>query len=351
MKIAQIAPLYESIPPKMYGGTERIVYYLTEELIKQGHHVTLFASGDSRTNAELVSICDNSLRLNQQCVDPFAHHIVQLQLVQNRISEFDIVHYHTDYFHFPSSSLNKEVNHVTTVHGRLDIIDLQNVYTVFNGIPLISISNNQRIPIPYANWVGTVYHGLPFNLYKFYPSQGKYLAFLGRISPEKGVERAIEIAKRSGIKLIIAAKISNVDEIYFQTTIKPLLNNELIEFIGEIGEKEKGDFLGNAIALLFPIDWPEPFGIVMIESLACGTPVIGFNKGSVPEILTEGENGFIIDSIEAGVKAITNINSVDRAKCRAIFEEKFSAERMTNDYLKIYEQILKKKVFSNTVNY
>ena len=340
MKIAQITPLYESIPPKKYGGTERIVHYLTEELIKQGHHITLFASGDSKTSAELVPVCDKALRLDSNCYDPIAYHFIQLQMVQSRISDFDLLHYHTDYLHFPSSVSNNKKN-LTTLHGRLDILELKNVYNIYNQFPLVSISNNQRQPIPAVNWVGTVYHGLPEELYNFYPNKGKYLAFIGRIAEEKGVERAIIMAKKAGIKLIIAAKISKVDEIYFQKQIKHLLKDPIIEFVGEIDEKSKGSFLGNAMALLFPINWPEPFGLVMIEAMACGTPVIAFNNGSVPEIIEDKQTGFIVNSIEEGILAINKIDTIDRKKCRLAFEERFTASRMANDYLTIYDQLLK----------
>lgn len=337
-----MAPLYESIPPKMYGGTERIVHYITEELVGMGHEVTLFASGDSKTSATLIPACVKSLRLDPECLDPFVHHIIQLQMVQERISEFDIIHYHTDYFHFPLSLMNHST-HLTTLHGRLDLPDLQALYQVFSTIPLISISNNQRKPIPNGNWIATIYHGLPLDLLKFYPEKGRYLAFLGRISPEKGIEKAIEIAIAAGLKLKIAAKVDVVDVHYFNSDIMPLLDHELIEFVGEIGEVDKSEFLGNAVALLFPINWEEPFGLVMIEAMACGTPVIAFNRGSVPEVVDDGVTGFIVDSVEESLEALKKVNEIDRRTVRSIFEQKYNAQRMANDYLKIYEQLIIQK--------
>lgn len=339
MKIAQVAPLYESIPPKLYGGTERVVHYITEELVKMGHEVTLFASGDSKTSATLIPACVKSLRLDPKCIDPFVYHIIQLQMVQERISEFDIIHYHTDYFHFPLSRINHST-HLTTLHGRLDMPDLQALYRVFSTTPLISISNNQRKPLSHGNWIATIYHGMPLDSLKFYPEKGTYLAFLGRISPEKGIEGAIEMAKASGIKLKIAAKVDKVDLHYFNTEIMPLMNHELIEFIGEISELDKSQFLGNAMALLFPINWEEPFGLVMIEAMACGTPVIAFKRGSIPEVIDEAITGFIVNSLTEGLEAIKRINKIDRKTVRTVFEQKYNAQRMTKDYLKIYEQLI-----------
>ena len=335
MKIAQVAPLYESVPPKTYGGTERVVSYLTEELVNKGHEVTLFAPGDSVTRARLIPGCKRSLRTSSDCVDQLAHHITMLQRVQDMINTFDIVHYHIDYLHFPLSAKSQKL-HLTTLHGRLDIPDLKGVYNFFPSIPVVSISNNQRLPLANINWAGTVYHGLPRHLYDYYPDEGEYLAFLGRISPEKRVDRAIEIAKRTGIKLKIAAKVDKVDEQYFKEKIEHLLSDPVVEFIGEIGEEEKKAFLGNAKALLFPIDWPEPFGMVMIEALACGTPVVAFRNGSVPEIIRNGITGFIVNNVEEAVKAVDNIRHVSRRDCRTDFELRFSSSRMAEDYLRLY---------------
>jgi|SRR5690554_4371413 len=339
MKIAQVAPLFERVPPKMYGGTERVVSYLTEELINMNHDVTLFASGDSITNAKLVSPCDEALRLSKDVKDPLAYTILQLEQIRNLKDEFDLIHFHIDFIHYPFSKL-MGVPNITTLHGRLDLPDLQNVYKSFYDMPVISISNAQRKPLPYANWVGTVYNGIPENLLKFHPAEGKYLAFLGRISPEKGIERAIEIAKKAGIKLMIAAKVDPVDKEYFDNVISPLLNNPLIEFVGEINEKEKNDFLGNSIALLFPIDWPEPFGLVMIESFACGTPVIAYNRGSVSEIVEDGVNGFIVNSVEEAVDAINKLYLVSRKQCRKTFESKYTSKIMAENYLNCYEVLV-----------
>lgn len=339
MKIAQVAPLFESVPPKLYGGTERVVSYLTEELVNQGHEVTLFASGDSVTGARLEPILPRSLRLDR-CNDPLAHHVLMLNRVAKLAPHFDIIHFHIDYIHFPLSRV-LNLPHVTTLHGRLDLPDLVPVYREFNDMPVVSISNHQRAPLPHANWQKTVYHGLPADLYDFKPKPGHYLAFLGRISPEKRPDRAIEIAKRVGIPLRIAAKVDKADEEYFETKIRPLLNDPLVDFVGEIGETEKGDFLGNALALLFPIDWPEPFGLVMIEALACGTPVIAFRCGSVPEVMEDGVTGFIVDDIDQAVAAVEKVPGIDRRVCRQIFERRFSAEKMARQYLEVYRRIIR----------
>ena len=339
MKIAQVAPLYESVPPKMYGGTERVVSNLTEALVQGGHDVTLFASGDSQTAARLVPCCPKALRLNShECTDQLAHHFVMLEEVMQRAEQFDIIHFHIDYMHFPLSKL-AALPQVTTLHGRLDSPDLAPLYRKYKSMPLISISLNQRKPLPWAHWIGNVYHGLPKDLLPFANGGGKYLAFLGRISPEKRVDRAIEIARRAGMPLKIAAKVDPADRVYYEREIKPLLNAPGIEFIGEINEQEKGAFLGNAYAYLFPIDWPEPFGLTMIESMACGTPTIAFRCGSVPEIIRDRVSGYIVDSIEQAVRAVEQAAAINRAACRAEFEERFSAGRMARDYVKLYESI------------
>jgi glycosyltransferase involved in cell wall biosynthesis len=342
VRIAQVAPLYESVPPKYYGGTERVVSYLTEELVRQGHEVTLFASGDSVTRARLVAPCRRSLRLDKCCVDRLAYHILELELVLNDPSHFDIIHFHIDYLHFPIL-YRQPTPHITTLHGRLDTPDLVPLYKEFSAVPVVSVSNAQREPLTWLNWQGTVYHGLPKDLYRFHPALGKYLAFLGRISPEKGIDRAIEIAKRIGMEIKIAAKVDEVDRIYFEGAVAPLLKDPLVEYVGEIGDSEKNAFLGNAYALLFPIDWPEPFGLVMVEAMACGTPVIAFHHGSVPEVIVDGVTGFIVDGLEDGVRAAEHITILSRQRCRQLFEERFSAARMAEDYIAIYRHLIDKK--------
>jgi glycosyltransferase involved in cell wall biosynthesis len=338
MKIAQVAPLYESVPPRYYGGTERVVYHLTEELVRQGHEVTLFASGDSTTTGTLVPICPQALRLDDHCVDSMAHHILLLEQVSQAADRFDIIHFHVDYLHFPLSRLTKWPQ-VTTLHGRLDLPDLPPLYEEFSEMPVISISDAQRAPLPQAQWVDTVYHGLPPDLYAYRSTPGAYLAFLGRISPEKRVDRAIQIAERAGLPLKIAAKVDPADRPYFEKTIRPLLTASHVEFLGEISEDEKGAFLGNARALLFPIDWPEPFGLVLIEALACGTPVIASPHGSVPEILEDERTGFIVDSVDEAVAAVGRLASISRRDCRAAFEERFTADRMAREYVRAYETL------------
>ncbi len=338
MRIAQVAPLYESVPPKLYGGTERIVSWLTEELVRLGHEVTLFASGDSLTTARLIPACPQSLRQHPGCIDQLAHHVNLLQSVIEERNNFDLIHFHIDYLHFPLSRREQLVQ-VSTLHGRLDIPDLVPLYQTFPDMPVVSISDAQRSPLPWANWQGTVHHGLPERNLRFRPEKGKYLAFLGRTSPEKGVAESIEIAKRAGMPLKIAAKIDRTDKEYFETEIKPLLDHSLIEFVGEIGFAEKNDFLGNAAALLFPINWPEPFGIVMIEAMACGVPVIAFRRGSVPEVIEDGVNGFMVRNVAGAVAALKSLDELDRAVCRQRFEERFTASRMAADYMKIYTRI------------
>ncbi len=339
MRIAMVSPLYESVPPKLYGGTERVVSYLTEELVRIGHDVTLFASGDSVTSANLVPGCSRALRLDKRCVDPLAPHFVMMEEVFRRAEDFDIVHFHIDYLHFPLSR-RLHIPNVTTLHGRLDIADLQPLYREYCSMPLVSISNAQRQPLSWCNWVGTVYHGLPLDLHSLQPNRGNYLAFLGRISPEKGCDWAIEIARRAGMPIKIAAKIDNSDRTYFEQVVKGLFALPHVEYVGEIDESQKQDFLGNAYATLFPIDWPEPFGLVMIESMSVGTPVVAFSCGSVPEIMEHGQTGWVVNDIDEAVEAVEKVELVDRAQCRAIFEERFSSRRMAQDYLKVYGQII-----------
>lgn len=341
MKIAQIAPLYESVPPKLYGGTERVVSYLTEALHELGHEVTLFASADSETKAKLVPISPQALRLGS-FTDFFSYHILQLQEVLDRAAQFDILHFHTDYLHFPVSRLANLTN-VTTLHGRLDLPELRPLYQKFGDMPLVSISRSQRSPLPMAGWVDTVYHGLPLDLYQMGEGKGNYVAFIGRISPEKRVDRAIEIAGKAGMNIRIAAKIDRADREYFESEIRPLFELPHVEYIGEIGEKEKNDFLGNAAALLFPIDWPEPFGMVMIESMACGTPVIAYENGSVPEVIDHGVSGYIVHNREEAIKALINIHNLSREECRQTFEKRFSATEMAKNYVQVYERLVAEK--------
>jgi glycosyltransferase involved in cell wall biosynthesis len=337
MKIAQVAPLFESVPPRRYGGTERIVSYLTEELVRRGHDVTLFASGDSVTSARLVPCCDQSLRLDPKVRDPLPHHILQLEKLRQRADDFDIVHFHTDLLHFPLIRGFADRT-VTTLHGRLDLPDLAPFYSEFTDVPLVSISKAQRWPMPGVTWAGNVPHGLPRNLLPFQPfSGGDYLAFLGRIAPEKRPDRAIEIAARTGFRLKIAAKIDPADQRYWETTIRPLIEgNANVEFIGEIDERQKAEFLGKARALLFPIDWPEPFGLVMIEAMACGTPVIAFRHGSVPEVMEDGVSGFIVGDVDQAVAAVRHVGGLNCLLVRRAFERRFTVEAMARAYLEIY---------------
>ncbi|HKQ87878.1 MAG TPA: glycosyltransferase family 4 protein [Candidatus Acidoferrales bacterium] len=339
MRIGQVAPLYESVPPLRYGGTERVVSWLTEELVRNGHEVTLFASGDSRTTSRLIPCSRRSLRTDPDCRDYIAHHIALIERVAQAASRFDIIHFHIDYLHFPFSR-NERLCQITTLHGRLDLADLVPIYREFREMPVVSISRAQRKPLPWINWAGNVHHGLPPDYYRLDSGSRGYLAFIGRISPEKRPDRAIEIAKRTRIPLKIAAKIDRVDTEYFEREIKHLLSDPLVEFIGEITDSEKQEFLGNALACLMPIDWPEPFGINMIEAMACGTPTVAFRHGSVPEIITDGLNGFIVDSVEEAVEAVSRVPVLSRADCRQVFEERFTAGRMAADYLRIYEEQL-----------
>jgi glycosyltransferase involved in cell wall biosynthesis len=339
LKIAQVAPLYERVPPVFYGGTERVVSFLTEALVRDGHDVTLFASSDSITSARLVGACRGALRLDPRVEDPVAHHTILLDLVARHAGEFDLVHFHTGYLHFPLSRQLGEPN-VTTLHGRLNIPDLADVYENFPDMPLVSISDSQRGPLPWANWQATVHHGLPEDLFPFQARPGEYLAFVGRTSPEKRPDRAIEIAQRAGMRLKMAAKVDTADRSYFESRIRPLLSRPGIDFVGEIGERDKAEFLGRARALLFPIDWPEPFGLVMIEALACGTPVIAFRNGSVPEIVEHGISGYIVESVEEAVDAVGRLDRIDRGACRRAFEKRFTASRMAREYLEVYRRVL-----------
>src|SRR6266568_221109 len=344
MKIAQVASLFESVPPKKYGGTERVVSWLTEELVRMGHDVTLFASGDSMTTAKLVPACKESLRLSPESVDHLAHHIVLLEHILSHKDEFDLIHFHIDYLHYPFSR-RVRYRHVTTLHGRLDLPDLVPLYEIYNDMPVISISDAQRDPLPHLNWQGTVHHGLPRDSFAFHrkPGPERYLGFLGRTSPEKGLDRAIEIAKRAGMTLKIAAKIDKADQEYFDTCIQPLLDDPGIEFLGEIGFPEKNDFLGNATAVLFPVSWHEPFGLVMIEAMACGTPVIAFRRGSVSEVMKDGMTGFVVEDVDGAVKAVEQLPTVSRQACRRYFDEHFTAMRMALDYLAIYRRLIQEK--------
>jgi glycosyltransferase involved in cell wall biosynthesis len=341
MRIAQVAPLSESVPPKLYGGTERIVAYLCDELVRKGHDVTLFASGDSRTDATLVAPCPAALRL-QGSRDTLEPHIAMLGAVANRATDFDVIHFHTQPLHFPLAR-QLTVPHVTTLHGRLDLPSLEPLFREFDDLPVVSISDAQRAPLRNAEWIATVPHGLPPDLLSFHPEPGQYLAFLGRISPEKRVDRAIAIATACQQRLRIAAKVDDADRDYFNREIRPLLDNPLVEFIGEISEADKDAFLGGAIALLFPIDWPEPFGIVMIEALACGAPVVAFRGGSTPEVLDHGSTGFLVDTLEEAIQATRRVGLLDRRQCRATFERRFTVSRMASEYVKVYHQSIARR--------
>jgi glycosyltransferase involved in cell wall biosynthesis len=340
MKIALVSPLCEAVPPRLYGGTERVVAHLADALVALGHDVTLFASAEARTRARLVGCRDQAIRLDPQLSSDLAAHLAMLHELRRRADEFDVIHFHIDMLHFPLFE-DRAARTLTTLHGRLDIKDLPPVYARWSDYPLISISDAQRKPIPLANWAGTVHHGLDRSLYKFSPRSEGYLAFLGRISPEKRPDRAIEIAVRLGRKLKIAAKVDSVDQRYFEDKIEPLLIDQpLVEFIGEINDEQKSGFLGGADAVLFPIDWPEPFGLVMIEAMACGTPVIAFNRGSVPEIIDEGVTGFIVEDETSAVAVVDRALSLSRPRVRQRFEERFTARRMAEDYLASYRGLI-----------
>jgi glycosyltransferase involved in cell wall biosynthesis len=337
MKIAQIAPLIESVPPPLYGGTERIVSWLTEELVRLGHEVTLFASADSITSAELAPCCNRALRLDDTVRDIVPHYMLMVDKVRERADDFDLLHFHIDLFHFPLFR-SLEARTLTTVHGRQDLSDLRPFYHRFSKMPLVSISAAQRKPLPHANFVATIHHGIPADLHRPVFERGGYLAFLGRISPEKRPDRAIRIAQRVGIPLKIAAKVDKVDEAYFRNDILPLVDGQGVEFLGEINEREKTTFLGGAAALLFPIDWPEPFGLVMIEAMACGTPVLAFRCGSVPEIVEDGITGKVVESEDEAVSALPEVSNYDRRAVRQRFEERFAAARMAREYEDLYRK-------------
>ncbi len=339
MKIAQIAPLVESIPPRGYGGTERVVGYLADALVERGHDVTLFTSADARSRAEIVAVRDQAIRLDPA---PFksevAAHLVMLDEVRARARDFDVLHFHIDLLHFPFFDAMAHKT-LTTLHGRLDVNDLPAVYRRWPQFPLVSISDSQRRPLAFANWIATVPHGVPPEVFRYTPSAEDYVAFVGRISPEKRPDRAIRIARRAGVLLRMAAKVDPADAAYFEETIAPMLDGGGVDFIGELDETHRNDLVAGARALLFPIDWPEPFGLVMIEAMACGTPVLAWHCGSVPEVIDEGVTGFVVRSEEEAVSALERIGSLDRMEVRATFERRFSTRRMADDYLDVYETL------------
>lgn len=342
MRIAQVSPLWESVPPKLYGGTERIVSYVTEELVRQGHDVTLFASGDSRTAARLEAICPQALRMNTGIFNRDAPMIMLQERAMGAAGDFDVIHSHLDFLGFPLARRNA-VPVVTTLHGRLDLPELEPVFREYAEMPLVSISGAQRIPLPRANWQATIHHGLPRDLYSFHPRSEGYLAFLGRISPEKRPDHAIALAERTGLPLRIAAKVDPADEQYYRREIEPLLDHPLIEFLGEISDAEKNDFVGNALALVCPYDWPEPFGLVLIEALACGTPVLAYRRGSIPEVIDHEVTGFVCETLTEMAEAVGRLPLIDRRRCRSAFEERFTADRMARDYVALYEQLIAQK--------
>jgi glycosyltransferase involved in cell wall biosynthesis len=341
MKIAQISPLMESCPPQLYGGTERVVSYLTEELVRQGHDVTLFASGDSVTSAKLEVCCERALRLDSTVTDPIPDHLIMLDKVRSMAAQFDVLHFHVDVLHYPLA-IDFAGRTVTTMHGRLDLPELRKVHAAFPGFPLVSISNDQRLPMPPVQWAGTVHHGLPGGLLPFNPApKGGYLAFLGRISPEKRPDRAIEIAVRAGAKLKIAAKVDKVDQEYWTNVIEPMVaSSPNVEYVGEIGERDKAAFLGNADALLFPIDWPEPFGLVMIEAMSCGTPVIAFRRGSAAEVIDDGVSGYLVEDVPQAIAAVRRLPGLDRVRVRQTFERRFDIARVASEYVQVYQTLV-----------
>jgi glycosyltransferase involved in cell wall biosynthesis len=341
MRIAQVAPLYESVPPKLYGGTERVVSYLTEELVRLGHEVTLFASGDSETTARLVPACDRALWRDPECRETLPHHVRLMEMVFRHASRFDVIHFHCDYLHFPLLRY-QPTPAVSTLHGMLRRHDLESLFQEHPDAGLVSISDDQRRPFPEANWLATVYHGLPRNLHTFRAHAEDYLLFIGRVSPQKRLDRAIEIALRSGRRLKVAAKIYDEDRTYHEAVIAPLLrqSKSQVEFLGEVGGHDKDELIGNAAALLFPIDWPEPFGLVMIEALACGTPVIAWPHGSVPEVVEDGKTGYLVETIDDAVAAVGKVERIDRAACRRSFEQRFDALYMAQQYEAIYQNLV-----------
>jgi glycosyltransferase involved in cell wall biosynthesis len=338
LKIAQVAPLHESVPPRFYGGTERVVAHLTEELVLAGHDVTLFASGDSVTSARLIAPCRRALRLGGEWTDPVIPHLLLLEKVFSQADEFDIIHFHTDSLHLPLCR-RSGVPSVATAHGRLDLPDVHRLMHEYAEMPMISISDHQRRPLPNANWKATIHHGLPRTLYSLGSGRGGYLAFAGRMSKEKRPDLAIRIAREAGLPLRMAAKVDRADAEYFDQVVRPLLRGPGVEFIGEIDDAQKNAFFGDALAVLFPIDWPEPFGIVMIEAMACGTPVIASRCGSVPEIMVHGRTGFIVDTPEEAVRAVDRLHRLDRSGCRRVFNERFTSDRMAGEYTRVYQRI------------
>lgn len=338
MKIAQVAPLLEAVPPPGYGGIERIVSYLTEEHTAMGHEVTLFASGDSVTGAKLHAGSRRALRSDGDCRDPLPQLLRMLHRVVEEADRFDVVHFHTGYTHLPLMSRTRRP-FLTTLHDRLDRPEIRDLFHTFRSLPFVSISHAQRDAMRWLNWIATVYHGIPADLYRLVEGGGRYLAFVGRMSPEKGIVAAIEIARRTGVPLRVAAKVGKEDQEYFEQVVRPQLAHPLVEYVGEIGDHEKQEFLGGALATLFPIDWPEPFGLVMVESMACGTPVIAFPRGSVPEVVDHGETGLIADSVTQAVDAVCHVERLDRRRCREVFERRFTVRRMAEDYLEIYNRL------------
>lgn len=339
MRIAQVAPLYNSVSPQTYGDTERIMSYLIDELVRRDHQVTLFASGDSQSQARLIAPCDRALRLDEDVRDPISHHIVMIERMLRDASEFDLIHFHMDYLHFPLVS-RLQLPTLTTLHGRLDNPDLMPLYQLYTDVPVVSLSEAQREPMPWLNWQGTVYPGLPDDLYTFHPEPGHYLAYFGRISPDKQLDHAIEIAQRVQLPLKIAAKVDQVDQTYLDLELAPLLNAPRIEYVGEIADHEKNHFFGQASALLLPIAWPHPSGCAVIEAMACGTPTIAYGYGALPELIEDGVTGYIVDNIGEAVEAVQRIPGLNRKRCREVFEARFTADRMVQDYLRLYDQVL-----------